>query len=152
MVGILYKNIKFMLENYIPSNIEEYEDGDYSSLSDEGSNCDMEYSSFVNGDYTGAEEYYDNNFFRDDLEWDTWYPIGNDYDVPVPHMNDHYNGRHWFKQRVGECFDTVLRCVFNSITMNHELFQRLAFQLNKYPLDNTRKFISKFLLDGIGQI
>ena len=43
-----------LLENSIPSHREEDDDGDYSRLSDEGSNCDMEDSEFMNGDDMGV--------------------------------------------------------------------------------------------------
>ena len=51
----------------------------------------------------------DKNFFCGDWEWYQWTPIGNNYDdVPVPTINDRYNGRHEFQPMVAECVDTIL--------------------------------------------
>ena len=91
MAIILHESRNGLLENSITINISENNEGDPSILSDEGNNCDIEYITFADGDDTVVEEDDNHNFFGDDLEWDQWYPIGNDDDVPRPPMNDFYN-------------------------------------------------------------
>ena len=44
-----------MLQKYVPIHREEDDSGDYYILSDEDSNCDIEDSEFMNGDYMGVE-------------------------------------------------------------------------------------------------
>ena len=68
----------------------------------------MEDCTFANGDYTGVEDGDDDNFLSDDLGWYQWTIIGYDGGVPRTPMNDDYNVRYRFKQRVTENFYTII--------------------------------------------
>ena len=81
---------------------------------------------------TGVEDDNDNNFLGDNWEWYQQAPIVDDYDVPIPPMNDCYNGRHGLKPMVASRFDTIILCVFRCSATNREFFQILSCQQNKY--------------------
>ena len=139
MFGVLNESKNVLLENYIPSHWEEnYYEG-YSKLINEGINCDMQDSEFMNGDDTGVEDDDDNNFLGENWEWDQWAPIVDDYDVPIPPMNDRYSERNGLKPMVASIFDSILQSVFRCTATNHELFQILSCQQTKYAKDKMRQ-------------
>ena len=105
--GILHENSNVLLEHSINCNIEEYDDGYNSILSEDGSNCDTKDSEFVNRYETAVEEDYEKNFSRDDWEWDKWTPIGDDDAI-----HDFYNVINVLKPKIAACFDTIIQCVF----------------------------------------
>ena len=97
----------------------------------------MEDIEFANGDDTVVEEDDDHNFFGDDWEWDQWYPIGNDDDVPRPPMNDFYNWRYGLKPMVPSCFDTIFNV--SSSVLRLILDSSNAFPANHINMFNTTR-------------
>ena len=118
MAGILHQNINVMLENSKPSHIEGVDNEDGYDISDKGGNFNIEDGESVNGNDTGVEYYYDNNFFGSYWDWNHWTPIVDDDAVSVPPINDSYNGRNGLKPRDVTYFDTIILCVFKFTAMN----------------------------------
>ena len=59
----------------------------------------MKDSKILNGDNMGVGKYDDYDYLGKDQELYHWTAIGDDYVVPGPPMNDHYNERYGLKQR-----------------------------------------------------
>ena len=95
---------------------------------------------------TGVEDDKDNNFLGDNWEWYQQAPIVDDYDVPIPPMNDRYNGRHGLKPMVSSRFDTIILCVFSCSATNREFFQILSCQQSKYAQDKTSQMNSNLFI------
>ena len=139
--GILEESI--VDKNVATSVRAQTEDSDNESLSDDGSNCDIEASAFlpdVDLDEDGrspTDDLVDNekemNFMSDEWKWDNWEEIGDDDKITgMPPFDDVYNGPHGLRPGIVGRFKTVLQCVMHTTAMSVEFFDRLTAQSNKY--------------------
>ena len=118
----------------------ENENDDSSSVSNEGSNYDIDENTFLgdedneknDDDNISKPGGIDNNYVSDDWKWNNRKPIGDDESIEGPQEHDRYNELHGVKASFPSRFNTVLHCIFKSTAMSREFFQRLATQSNKY--------------------
>ena len=119
--GILNENTTNDLQEPVPTNQDE----DVESISDDGSNCDIEESAFAIGvdDDVDNSPLVDNeddiDYIGDGWVWNKWKEIGDDEEIPGPKEYDHYNGRHGLKDGIGERFITILQCIFETKDLLH---------------------------------
>ena len=64
--------------------------------------------------------------------------MGKDDTIVGPEEHDHYNRKHGLKDGVGDSFETVLQCIFQTTAMNRDFFKRRASQSNKYAREIMR--------------
>ena len=67
-----------------------------------------------------------------------WEELRRDDAIEGPEEYDHYNGKHGLKDGIGDSFETVLQCIFQTTAMNRDFFKRLASQSNKYARETMR--------------
>ena len=73
------------------------------SVSDDGSNCDMEESAFQFHSIDVDDNEEDHDLFGTDWRWDKWEKLGKDEKIIGPEEHDHYNGNHGIKEGIGVC-------------------------------------------------
>ena len=138
--GILYEHNSLPSDGMLDDMIEN-ENDDNSSVSDDGSNYDIDETAFF-GDEDGNRNDDDNvskppdgidiNYMSEDWKWNNWKDIDDDESIEGPSEHDRYNGPHGIKDSFPNRFSTVLHCVFKSTAMSRDFFQRLSAQSNKY--------------------
>ena len=129
------------------SNSMEFEN-DEASLSDDGSDCNLNESAFEKDDdvdengWSPTVDLVDNeddiDYMGKEWAWNSWRDIDTDEEIPGPAENDRYNGPHGLRKGIGNRFDTILQCVMNTTAMSLEFFERLAAQSNKYARSNMK--------------
>ena len=138
--GILNENDDGTSNSQGPGGVTN--ESDDESLSDEGSDCELDVSAFrvdEDADEDGRSPIGDlvdnereNNFMGNEWKWNCWEDIGNDEEVDGPLETDRYNGPHGLKNGVGNRFKTIFQCIMTTTAMNIEFFRRLVANSNKY--------------------
>ena len=122
------------------TNTQDKSDDD-SSISDDGSNYDLDCSAFDDGEESNeiennmdinSREKEFTNYMSDDWNWNNWKNIDDDESITGPPENDRYNGPHGLKAGIPTSFPTILQCIFQTTALSRSLFQRLTSQSNKY--------------------
>ena len=142
--GILFETNPPTMNNTIAEKGANSNEGeDDGSISDDGSNYEIENDKEEDDDQIGRsdsneDELVENNnekdvnYLSDDWKWNQWKEIGDDESIKGPPVEDRYNGPHGLKPGFPTSFTTVLQCIFQSTAMSRSFFQRLASQSNKY--------------------
>ena len=128
--GILNENDDGTSNSQSPGGVTN--ESDDESLSDEGSDCELDVSAFrvdEDADEDGRSPIGDlvdnereNNFMGNEWKWNCWVDIGNDEEVDGPLETDRYNGPHGLKNGVGNRFKTIFQCIMTTTAMNIEFF------------------------------
>ena len=123
-------------------------DNDEDSLSDDGSDCNLQESTFekdVDEDKNGRSpvvDLVDNENEIDYMDkkwaWNSWRDIVDDDEIPGPPENYRYNGPHGLRKGIANSIDTVLQCIMRTTAMSLEFFERLAAQSNKYTRNDMK--------------
>ena len=150
------QNSSVFLGAILNENADRRDDGinnmelenDEASLSDDGSDCNLNESAFQKDDDVDEDgrspivDLVDNedeiDYMGTEWAWNSWRDIDADEEIQGPPENDRYNGPHGLRKGIGNRFDTVLQCVMTTTAMSLEFFERLAAQSNKYARNNMK--------------